>query len=159
MTLGNHVLHYAVEPLHYANTLHRNTTPCSVWPAFCRNGRILPYLNLMFSQTQLACQWTCHLVQVYIQEMAACVLQTGQVVDSRAGLRLQRLFMEFCCLYCVKARVDPREWRSMLKNAVSPEDSGPAAASQATDYAMITVCASATCSALHHTTLLETVFE
>jgi len=91
--------------------------------------------------------------------MAGCVLQTGQDLDSRAGLRLQRLFMEFCCLYCVQARVDPREWRSMLKNAVSPEDSGPVAASQTTDYAMITVCASATCSALHDVTLLEKVYE
>ncbi len=81
--------------------------------------------------------------------MAACVLKAGQDVDSRAGLRLQRLFMELCCLYCVKARVDPREWRSMLKNAVSPEDSGPAAALQTTDYTMLTVSCSATCSALH----------
>ncbi|KAL0046357.1 hypothetical protein WJX82_010168 [Trebouxia sp. C0006] len=96
-------------------------------------------------EQEAACQQVARLprqqlatvVRVYIQEMAACVLQTGQDADSRAGLRLQRLFMEFCCLYCVKARVDPREWRSMLKDAVRPEDSGPVAASQTTDYAMI----------------------
>ena len=81
--------------------------------------------------------------------MAACVLQTGQNVNSRAVLPLQRLFMELCCLYSVKARVHPREWRSMLKNAVSSEGAGPAAAVQATDYAMLTVTCSTTCSALH----------
>ncbi len=91
--------------------------------------------------------------------MAACVLQTGQDINSRAGLRLRRLFMELCCLYCVKARVDPRGWRSMLKNAVSPEDSGPAAASHTTDYALLTVSCSAACSALHQNTLLGTVYD
>lgn len=57
---------------------------------------------------------TAVMSQGYITEMAHCLMSTGQDMDSAAGRRLQQLFNEFWCLYSVKARVAPRQWRKLV---------------------------------------------
>ena len=57
---------------------------------------------------------SAHGTQEYITEMAHCLMSTGQDMDSTAGKRLRQLFTEFWCLYSVKARVAPRQWRKLV---------------------------------------------
>ncbi|KAA6422073.1 MAG: hypothetical protein FRX49_08091 [Trebouxia sp. A1-2] len=59
--------------------------------------------------------------QGYVTEMADCLMSTGQDMDSAAGRRAQQLFTELWCLYSVKARVAPRQWRKLVDSPFLPD--------------------------------------
>ena len=58
------------------------------------------------------------LLQHYIGRLGRCLLDTGQEMVGPASLQLEPLLNEFHCLHMVKARVNPREWRSLLNGLV-----------------------------------------
>lgn len=91
------------------------------------------------------CLWVCvhdccHFeLQSYILRLGNCLLQSGPEMASPASLQLHLLLNEFRCLHLVKARVTPREWRSLLNGIVVMEG---AVGSTAPDWAKLAVSCS-----------------
>lgn len=56
--------------------------------------------------------------QGYIGQMATCLMETGQNMDTRSDCCLQQLLREFFCLRAVRARKNYKEWRTALTCAV-----------------------------------------
>ncbi len=77
--------------------------------------------------------------QGYITEMAHCLMSTGQDMDSAAGMQLQQLFTEFWCLYSVKARVAPRQWRKLVDSPFLADSPDATVALPSPDWATLKV--------------------
>ena len=71
--------------------------------------------------------------------MSDCLMSTGQDTGGKAGMRLQQLFREFCCLYSARARVAPRQWRQLVDRGYSNGDSDAAPSVPSPDWAYLTV--------------------
>ena len=66
--------------------------------------------------------------------MGTCLLGSGQEIVGPGANQLDLLLHEFCCLHTVKARVTPREWRTLLNGVIVIEG---ATASSGADWAAL----------------------
>ena len=75
-----------------------------------------------------------------MKEAARCLLSTGpDFTGCRAGIQLQRVIDEYCCLHNVKALLDPRGHATLMSPVEIRADNATASSAAKPDYCAIGV--------------------